>query len=150
HTVVVGDDHVSWMDRLAGADDGYVDVAEGLFDRPVGGDTGGPDREAHLPQLGDVPAAGIDDHTTYAPGGQRRGDEVADVAGVGARGWRDDQHVTVAALLDRDVDHPVVAGWDADRHRRAGDVRAGIDRPQVRGEQAGAGLCFVHGGDTEA
>jgi hypothetical protein len=46
------------------------------------------------------------------------------------------------------MDHPVVARRRADRHRRAGDARAAIDRAHIAGQQAGAALRFVDGGDA--
>ena len=53
------------------------------------------------------------------------------------------------ALLDGDVDHPVVAGRQADGDGGAGDARAGVDRAHVRRQQAGAALRLVDGRDAD-
>ena len=45
---------------------------------------------------------------------QRGREQLAEVAGVARRRRRHDQDVAFAALLDRDVDHPVVARRHAD------------------------------------
>ena len=90
-----------------------------------------PDRKAHLGEVAHVAhAASMTRPRT--PRLQRAREQLAEVAGIGVRGRRDDEDVAVAALLDRHVDHPVVAGRHADRHRRARDARPGIDRPHAR------------------
>ena len=53
------------------------------------------------------------------------------------------------ALLDGDVNHPVVARRHADRDRGAGDVRAAVDGAHVWRHEAGALLGFVDGCDAE-
>ena len=80
---------------------------------------------------------------------ERGGQQLAEVAVVAGRGRRHHEDVALAAHLDGDVDHPVVAG----RHRNgdgiAGGRGAGIDRAHVGGEQALATLRLVDGGDAE-
>ena len=81
-----------------------VPCAETAFDQ-----TG----KAHLRQVAHVAHAGIDDQPAHAARRERGGEQLAEIAVVARRGRRDDQHVAGPALLDRDMDHPVVAG----RHR---------------------------------
>ena len=63
---------------------------------------------------------------------RRSREQLAEVTDVGRGGGRDDENVAFLTLLDGDVDHPVVAGRQADGDGSAGDARAGVDRPHVR------------------
>ena len=56
---------------------------------------------------------------------QALGEQVAEVAVLARAGRRHDQDVAGLALLDGDVDHPVVAGRHLAGERVAGDARAG-------------------------
>src|SRR5205807_8631584 len=49
---------------------------------------------------------------------------------------------------DRDVDHPVVTGWHADRDGASDNVRARVDRRDVCREEPSASLRLVHGRDA--
>ena len=53
------------------------------------------------------------------------------------------------ALLDRDMDHPVVAGMRQHGHRGARRLAALPDRAQIGLHQADAAIGLVHGGDAE-
>ena len=71
-----------------------------------------------------VAHAGVDDEAADAARQQALGEQVAEVAVLAGAGRRHDEDVAGAALLDGDVDHPVVAGRDLAGHRVAGDARA--------------------------
>jgi len=47
------------------------------------------------------------------------------------------------------MDHQVVARLAGNRQGASGHLRGWIDRAHVGVQQAGAALCFVHGGDAE-
>src|ERR1700722_2222074 len=149
HAVIVGDDHVARRDQLAAAHQREVDVAEGLLHGSRRGHAPGPDREPHPGQLPHVPAAGLDDQAAHPARLQRGGEQLAEVPVVAAGGRRHDEDVAVLALLDGDMDHPVIAGRDADGDRGAGDLGARVDRVQVRGQQPAAALRLVLGSDAE-
>src|SRR5690606_21619973 len=77
-------------------------------------------------------------------------EELAKVACIARGGGRHDENVAFAALFDRDVNHPVVGRWKADRHRVARDPRAGKDRTHVWGHKPSAMLRLVHRRNTKA
>ena len=79
---------------------------------------------------------------------RRAGEQIAEIAGVGGRRWRDDHDVAGLQLFDRDMDHPIVAGRNRYRDGGGGEAGAGVDRPHVRGEQPDAPLRFMHGRDA--
>ena len=148
--VVVGHDHVARVDRRSGADDRHVDRAERLLDRALREHRLRPDREAHRRQVRHVADAGVD-HQPAAPARRRRGrKQLAEVAVLARARRGEDQEVAGPHLLDRHVQHPVVAGRRRDRDRRPGDPRARIDRPQVAGEEPGPPLRLMHRRDAAA
>src|SRR5262249_25488942 len=63
-------------------------------------------------------------------------------------GRRNDKDVARAALLDRDMDHPVVTWGQGHRYGRPGDTHARIDRSHIRAHEAAAALRLVDGSDT--
>ncbi len=132
HAVVVGHDHVARVHHLLAARDGQVHVAQRLLDRAVRRDRARPDRKAHLLQIVDVAAAGVDDQPAHAARLQRGAQQLAEIA-------RSDSEIGAAtrmspspALLDRDVDHPVVARRAERCDGGAADRRAAPDRPHAR------------------
>ena len=64
-------------------------------------------------------------------------------------GAADHQDVALLALLDRDMDHPVVARLRQNGDRGSGNLRAGPDRPHIGLHQARASERLVRGGDAE-
>jgi hypothetical protein len=133
---------------LTGAHDRYVDAAERFLHGAGGGHARRPDWESHLRQLGHVSAAGVDDQSAHTTRVQCGGEQFAEVTGIRERRRCHDKNVAVTALLDGDVDHPVVGRRHAHSHGGASDVRPRIDRCYVRGEQAASALGLVHGGDS--
>ena len=91
-----------------------------------------PHREPHPRQLGDVAAAGVDHQAAHAARLRARWRAARRSSRRRRRRRRDHQDVAVRALLDGDVEHPVVARRHADGDRGAGDVRAGVDRAHAR------------------
>src|SRR5690606_24918740 len=75
--------------------------------------------------------------------------QVAEVAVLARTGGGYHEHVALPALLDRDVNHPVVAGCHLAGHRASGSVDRAEDRPQAVGHQSLPPLRFVHGRHTE-
>ncbi|MGY4455062.1 hypothetical protein ACVWZR_009722 [Bradyrhizobium sp. i1.3.1] len=63
-------------------------------------------------------------------------------------GAADDEDVALLALLNGDMDHPVVAGLCQHRDGGASDRRAGPNGPQVRLHQAEATVSLVNGRDA--
>src|SRR2546421_2816301 len=108
--VVVGDHGIAGIDIDPGAYDGDVDGPQRRLDRALGGDCLRPHRKTHLAQRFDVAAAGIDDKPRDAARLQRSRQEIAEhpIGIVGAAS--DHQDIARPALLDRDMNHPVVAG----------------------------------------
>ena len=105
----------------------------------------------HPFRIGDtffVAHAGLDDQPDDAARDERGRQQFAEIAGVAGRGRRDDEHVAFPALLDRDMQHPIIRRRNRDGHRRARESSAAIDRPHVRAHQARAPLRLVHGGDA--
>src|SRR5690606_16441641 len=98
----------------------------------------------------DVTTTGVDDQTHDAPVPQRGGEQLAEVPAVGRGGGGDHQHVALSALLDRDMDRPVVGRRHADRDRGPADVCARIDGAEPRVQQSRAALRLVDRGDAEA
>ena len=145
NAVVIGDDYVAGLDIGAGADHGNVDGTERLLDRPLRRHAFRPDGEAHLREIAHVAHAGVDDEADAAVRLGRCGEQVAEIAGVGGRSRRDQQDVAGLQLLDRDMDHPIVARRERNRDRRGGDARAGVDRPHIRRQEPDAPLRFVDG-----
>jgi hypothetical protein len=95
-----------------------------------------------------VAAAGVDDEADHAARAQRGRQQFPEHAVGVVGGAADHQHVAFLALLDRDMDHPVVAGLRQHGNGRAADRGAGINRPQIRLHQAGTAERLVRGGDA--
>ena len=147
--VVVGHDHVARVHQRAGADHGDVDRAERGLDGALGADGPAPHGKSHLGQRLHVAAAGVDDQGARAARLEASGQQVAEEA-VGAVGRaRGDDDVAGLDLLGHHVHHPVVAGLQQHRDRRARHLRAGVDRPHVGLHEAHATHGFVDGGRTE-
>src|SRR6185437_1786463 len=104
YPVVVGNDHVSRVYESACADDGDVHATQSLLHGALRRNDFRPDGEAHLGEIPHVAHPGIDHERTHTMSLQRAGQELAEVAGIGVRGRRDDEDVSVAALLDGYVD----------------------------------------------
>jgi hypothetical protein len=69
---------------------------------------------------------------------------------VGIVGGAAEHHdITLPALLDRDMDHPIVARLRENGDRGAGNLRTRPDWAQIRLHQAGAAERLVHGDDAE-
>src|SRR3984957_11887586 len=148
HSVIVGDDRIARIDRSAGADDRNIDRAQGRLHRSLGADALAPYRKAHLGQSLHVAHAGVDDEGLGAARHEARGQEIAEIA-VGALG-RDRRNDDVARLdlLGDNVHHPIVAGVQENRDRRAGDERARKDRPHIGLHQPDAPHRLMHGRDA--
>ncbi len=126
NAVIIGDHGIAGHDIDAGADHGHVDRAERRLDRALGRDRPGPYRKAHLAQRSlrrGTPASMTS--PTDAARFQRGREQIAEHAVGIVGGAADHQNVARPALLDRDMDHPVVAGL-----RQHGDRGAGrLARP---------------------
>src|SRR5215470_12592977 len=96
-----------------------------------------------------ISRAGIDDEALDAARHQRCRQEIAEHAVSVVGRTADHQKVAGLALLDRDMDHPIVAGMRQHGHRRARGLAAGPHRTQIRLHQAAAAMGLVHGGDPE-
>ena len=121
--VVVGDDDIARIDQRAGAHDRHVDAAQGLLDRALRRDVARPDGKAASPSASctsRTPASMIKSaHAASlkrASPADRRNSRSRRRTSARRPGCRP------PTLLDRDVDHPVVARRNADGHRRAGDA----------------------------
>src|SRR6266702_7056106 len=144
--VVVGDDGIARFNIDSIAYHGDIDGAERRLDGALGRDSLRPHRKSHLAQRLHIAAAGIDDKPGDAARHQRGREQIAEHA-VGIIGAAaDHQNVARPALLDRDMDHPVVAGMRQHRHRGASRLAAGPYRTQIRLHQAEAAIGLVRGG----
>lgn len=146
--VVIGHDDVAGIDVDAGADHGDIDRAERRLHRALGRDRARPHRKVHLVQCPDVAAAGIDDQSLHAARLQRGCEQLAEHAVGVVGGAAHDEDVALRALLDRDMNHPVVAGLRQHGDGGAGDRRASPDRPQIRLHQSEPIIGLVHGRDA--
>lgn len=61
HHAVVGADDIAGVDDLFAEPDGDVDRTRGVLHCSLAGDLLGPDRDAHVAELGGVANAGVDD-----------------------------------------------------------------------------------------
>ncbi|KUL65866.1 hypothetical protein ADL28_05805 [Streptomyces violaceusniger] len=77
---------------------------------------------------------------------ERGGEELAEHAVRGRRGGGDDEDVALGALLDRGVDHQVVAGPAQRRDHGARYAHVPLDGAQTRAEASGAAHGLVHRG----
>src|SRR6516164_9886904 len=150
HAIVVGHDQVAWFDAHSRAHNRNVHRAERRFDRALGGYRLRPHRETHLLERLHVAAAGVDHQADHPARDQRGLQQYAEHAVGVVGGAADHQHVALLALLDRDVDHPVVARLRQHRYRRPADRGARPDRSHVRLHQAASPERFVRGGDADA
>src|SRR5512138_377980 len=150
HAVIVRDDHIARADERASADDGYVDAAQGLLHGALRADGARPHGELHRGQVAHVAHAGLDDEPPHPAGGERARKEIAEITRIGGGRGGHDEDVAFAALLDCDVNHPVVGRWNADRDGAARDARAGVDGAYIGRHQTGAVLRFVDGRDAGA
>ena len=137
HAVVVGHDHVARLDIDAGADHRHVDRAERRLDRALGRDRPRPHRESPSPCSAFTsrqPASMT--RPMHAARLQRGRQQFAEHAVGVVGGAADHQHVALLALLDGDVDHPVVA-----RLRQHGDgaARRSARRPRSAACRASSG-----------
>ena len=149
HAVVIGNHGVAGIDVDPGAYHGNVDGAERRLDRPLGRNRLRPHRKAHLAQRFHVAAPGVDDQADDAARLQRGREQIAEHAVGIVGGAADHQDVARPALLDRDMDHPVVAGM---RQHGDGGARRFAARPyraQIGFHQADAAIGLVHGGGAE-
>ena len=144
HRVVVGDDDVTGVHRDGAEGDGQVDRAGGGLHGALRGDRGGPRREAHLVQVGDIADAGVDDQAAHPTGLQGGGEQLTEQAVRGGGIGGDDEDVARGALLDGDVDHQVVAGPAHHGDRGSGGADARLDRAELRTGQADAAHRLVH------
>ena len=94
----------------AGADHRHVDRAERRLDRALREDRLRPDREAHLGEVAHVAHAGVDDQPAAAARLRRGGEQIAEIAVLARRLVGASTRMSPSLqLLDRDMDHPVVA-----------------------------------------
>jgi hypothetical protein len=136
------------MNQRTRADHRNVDRAERFLDRPLREDRLRPDREPHLRKIGHVSHARIDDQTPATPRKRGSCEQIPEIAVLAGARRRQQQDVAGFQLLDRHMDHPVVAGRRRDRHCASRDPRAAIDRTHVAGEKSDSALSLVHGGDS--
>ncbi len=108
--VIVGNDRIARVHIDARTNDRHVDRAERGFHRALGRDRFRPHRKAHLTQRFGIAHAGIDDQRPDAARHQRGREQIAEHAVGVVGGAADHEDVALLALLDRDMDHPVVAG----------------------------------------
>src|SRR6185312_11207539 len=148
-SVIIGDDDISGVNHRSAAGNGHVDRAQSLLDGALGMDGAGPDGKLHHREIADIAHAGLDDQPSNAAAHQRTGQQLAEISCVRAGGGHNDEHVARAALLDCDVDHPVVRRWQADRNGAAGNAGPRKDRPQMRTQEPGAALSLMDGGHTK-
>ena len=127
---------------------GTLTEPEPLLHRALRGHALGPHRELHRGQFGDVAAAGVDHQPAHPAGGKGGRQQFTEIAVFRGRFGSHHEHVTVLALLDGDVDHPVVVGRQAHGDRGSADPGPGVYRRHVRRDQAGAALRLVNGGDS--
>ena len=76
-----------------------------------------------------------------------RREQIAEIAVRAFGGDRRDDDVAGLDLLGDDMHHPIVAGMQQHGDGRAGDLRAGIDRPHIGLHQADAAHRLMHGGE---
>ncbi|MBB4421592.1 hypothetical protein GGD66_000118 [Bradyrhizobium sp. CIR48] len=96
----------------------------------------------------DVAASGIDDQPLHAACLQRGRQQFAEHAIGIVGGAADDEDVALFALLDGDMDHPIVAGLRQHGDGGPGDRRARPDRAQIGLHQTHAPVSLVHGRDA--
>jgi hypothetical protein len=106
--------------------------------------------KAHLAQGAGIAHARIQDQATHAARLQRGRQQVAEKSVGAGRTGRHHQNIAWLALLDRHMEHPVVAGRHQHRHRRTADGDVALDRPYGVGQQAATPLGLVHGSHAEA
>jgi hypothetical protein len=105
--------------------------------------------KAHGAQFGHVPHAGLDDQPPDPARGERGRQQLAEHPVGRRRGRRHHQQVPGLALLDRRVDHQVVARPAQRGHRGPADSAPVLDGTQPRPEVPGPADRLVHGGHPE-
>jgi ethanolamine utilization protein EutA len=143
NSVVIGHYHVARRDQLAGAHNRDVDVTEYLLDRPRGRHAPGPDGKPQQGELLNVATARVDHQAPDPACAQRGGEQLAEVAVVAPRRRGHHEDVAVGALLNGNVDHPIVAGWDAHGDRGSRDPGTRVDRGDPGREQSCPSLRLV-------
>src|SRR5690606_10337065 len=141
--VVIRDDHVARIDERAGTDDRNVHRADGRLDGALRVDRAAPNGEIDLLELAHVSAAGIDHEASNAARLIGRAEQLSEHTVCIRAAERDDDDVAGTAELDRDMQHPVIAGMGERGHRRARNARARIDRTHVAVQQPRPPLSFV-------
>ena len=150
HTVVVAEHDVAGVHGLSTHDDRHVDRARGGLHRALRADRPRPDRKAHLTKSGHVAYAGRQHRCAHPALPQGHGEQLTEHPVGRRRRGGHHQQVTRPALLDRDVDHEVVARPAEHGDRGAAGLRAGPGRSELGAEIAGAADGLVDGGDAEA
>ncbi len=146
HPVVVGEDHIAGAYALPAHRHGHIDGSGRGLDGALRAHGRRPHGEAHRAQFGGVAHPGVDDQAADAAVVERGGEELAEHAVRGRRGGGDDEDVALGALLDRRVDHQVVAGPAQRRDRGARDAYVLLDGAQPGAEASGAAHGLVHRG----
>jgi hypothetical protein len=137
------------FDIDAGAYNGNINGAERRLDRPPRRDRLRPHRKAHFPKRLHVAAAGVDDETGDAARLERGREQFAEHAVAVVGGTPDHQDVARLALLDRDMNHPVVAGLRQHGDRGARRFAARPYRTQIGLHQPDAPVSFMYRGNAE-
>src|SRR5690606_1152517 len=148
--IVVGDDQIARVHDRPAADDRDVDIRQRFLDRSLRADRFGPHRETRFGEACDITNAGFDHKPADAARPERLRQQIAEVAVDAGTGRSHYQGFGLLALLDGDVDHPVVPGCNLTGYRTACDVSRPEDRPEMRSHQALTILGFVYRRDADA
>ena len=133
--IVVGHHDIARLHKLACANHRDVNRAEALFHRSLGINLTGPDSESHLPQRLRIANADIAHQTDHTARLERRRQQIAEEAIAARRRRGHHQNIAGAALLDRDMKHPVVAWRHQYRDRVARPADALLNRTDCRPHQ---------------
>ena len=133
--IVVGHHDIARLHKLACANHRDVNRAEALFHRSLGINLTGPDSESHLPQRLRIANADIAHQTDHTARLERRRQQIAEEAIAARRRRGHHQNIAGAALLDRNMKHPVVAWRHQYRDRVARPADALLNRTDCRPHQ---------------
>ena len=131
HTIVVRNHDITRLNVDAGANHRDIDRTKRGFHRAFGRNGLRPDRKAHFRDRPDVAAAGINNKSGDATRTQCCREQFSEHSVGIVRRAADNQDIAFLALLDRDVDHPVVTWLCQHGDRRARNLCPGPDRPHT-------------------